>query len=87
VRRGRRRSRFGPMSPAFRGPRWSSRQNDWNVIYAPFAAAMSMARWADAVRIYRETASSSSAAMPAGHVLYSCNRFDGPPRAVRQEAR
>ena len=48
--------RFGPMSPASRGLRWSSpRRNDWNVIYAPFAAAMVYGSLADAVRVYRET--------------------------------
>eukprot|EP01034_Spumella_vulgaris_P021011 gene21011-26952_t len=30
-------------------------KNDWNVIYAPFAAAMVYGSLADAVRVYRET--------------------------------
>ena len=45
-----------PYVAASRAVDGACRQNDWNVIYAPFAAAMVYGSLADAVRVYKTPA-------------------------------
>ena len=61
-------------------------KHDWNVIYAPFAAAMVYGSLADAVRVYRDTCETQHQAADATrHVLLlRPHRLDTRGRAVRQ---
>ena len=61
-------------------------KNDWNVIYAPFAAAMVYGSLADAVRVYkRDLRDHPQAADAARHVLLlRAHRLDTGRGAVRQ---
>ena len=61
-------------------------KHDWNVIYAPFAAAMVYGSLADAVRVYRDTCESrlQAADAPRHVLLLRAHRLDARGGAVRQ---
>ena len=61
-------------------------RHDWNVIYAPFAAAMVYGSLADAVRVYRDTCEIpiQAADAPRHVLLLRAHRLDAGRGAVRQ---
>jgi len=53
-------------------------KNDWNIIYAPFAAAMMYGSLADAVKIYQDTCSSYGNTPRRANCSYFIHICDSP---------